>query len=66
VVAKTVGNAVVRNRVRRQLRQLAAETISFHPNGMDIVVRVLPEAAHATPEQLHKAWSQAIEGDVWS
>lgn len=43
VVSKKVGNAVVRNRVKRRLRHLATAM----PEGFDVVVRALPPAAGA-------------------
>lgn len=64
VVSKNVGGAVVRNRVRRQLRALAGVTISSSPTGVDIVIRVLPEAAAASFDQLHAAWREAIDSDL--
>jgi ribonuclease P protein component len=48
VVSKAVGNAVVRNRVKRQLRHLARERISTLPAGSLVVVRANPAAAEAT------------------
>jgi ribonuclease P protein component len=52
VVPRTVGGAVVRNRVRRQLRHLVADRMEGLPSGATLVVRVLPEAAGATTAQL--------------
>jgi len=48
IVAKPVGIAVQRNLVRRRLKSIAAENISFFPPGTDIVVRALPGAAQAS------------------
>ena len=45
VVSKQVGNAVVRNRVKRRLRHLAADQLPSTPPGLDLVVRALPAAA---------------------
>ena len=44
VVAKTVGTAVVRNRVRRRLRALIRPHLDALPAGSAIVVRALPAA----------------------
>ena len=47
VVSKAVGNAVVRNRVKRRLRHLAREHVSSLPGAAVLVVRALPAAASA-------------------
>ncbi len=49
-VPREVGNAVVRNRIKRQLRELLAARLERMPATNDYVVRVrrgLPEAAEA-------------------
>jgi ribonuclease P protein component len=48
VVSKAVGNAVVRNRVTRRLRAIAAPQLGGIPAGVDVVVRALPPAAGAS------------------
>ena len=48
VVSKAVGNAVVRNRVRRRLRHLVRPLLAELDPGAAIVVRALPSAAAAT------------------
>jgi ribonuclease P protein component len=48
VVSKAVGNAVVRNKVRRRLRHLVRPLLTELPNGTTVVVRALPAAATAT------------------
>lgn len=48
VVSKTVGNAVVRNRVKRRLRHLVRERLPELPVGSLMVVRALPAAAAAS------------------
>lgn len=51
VVAKTVGGAVTRNRVRRRLRAVCRDLLPIVPEGTDVVIRVLPgcdRAAWAT------------------
>lgn len=42
IVAKTVGNAVVRNTVRRRLKGVCYELLPGLPAGTDIVIRSLP------------------------
>jgi ribonuclease P protein component len=46
VVPKTVGGAVVRNRVKRRLRHLIRDRLELLPPGTDLVVRALPGAAN--------------------
>lgn len=52
VVAKSVGPAVTRNRVKRRLRHLMRERITTLPGGSMLVVRALPEAAEADSRDL--------------
>lgn len=47
VVSKAVGNAVVRNKVKRRLRALVQQRITNWGDGRCVVVRALPEAAAA-------------------
>jgi ribonuclease P protein component len=63
VVARSVGNAVTRNRVRRRLQHLAAAQLEQTPPGTDLVVRALPRAAsdpHSVPDDLRSAWLAAL------
>lgn len=63
VVSKQIGNAVVRNRVKRRLRHLAAAQLAATPLGVDLVVRALPRSATAAGElsgDLSSAWSRAV------
>ena len=48
VVSKQVGNSVVRHRVARQLRAIAAERLAQWPAGQLMVIRALP-SAHGSP-----------------
>lgn len=48
VVAKSVGPAVTRNRVRRRLRHLMRERVGGLAPDSLVVVRAQPEAARAT------------------
>ena len=52
VVSKAVGNAVVRNKVKRRLRELAAQTVRSRPTGHHVVVRALPASAGADWNEL--------------
>lgn len=44
IVSKAVGKAVTRNRVKRQLRHVAAAALASAGAGVDVVVRALPSA----------------------
>jgi len=59
VVAKSVGNAVTRNQVKRRLRAAAAETLPSLAGGLDVVVRALPGSGAAAWTTLH---AEIIEG----
>ena len=48
VVSKAVGNAVVRNKVRRRLRHLVRPLLGDLPAGSMLVVRALPPSAQAS------------------
>ncbi|MGW4498165.1 ribonuclease P protein component [Micromonospora sp. NPDC004336] len=60
VVSKAVGNAVVRNRVRRRLRHLVRERLAELPPGGTLVVRALPAAAEASYARLGTDLDAAI------
>lgn len=59
IVSKRVGNAVMRNRVKRRLRALVSQTLSHQADGFDVVVRALPASAEASFEQLRRDWASA-------
>ena len=64
VVGRPVGPAVVRNRVKRRLRHLAASQIDQTPAGVDVVVRAMPTAATARETlatDLTSAWQRALQ-----
>jgi ribonuclease P protein component len=54
IVAKTVGNAVVRNTVRRRLKAVAHAKLSVLPEGTDVVIRALPGS-------IEVPWSTLLE-----
>ncbi|RLY93925.1 ribonuclease P protein component [Kocuria tytonicola] len=61
VVSKAVGNAVTRNKVKRRLRELSAQTVRERPHGVDLVVRALPPAAAASWEELGRDYRSALD-----
>ncbi|MEU8180540.1 ribonuclease P protein component [Micromonospora sp. NPDC049044] len=60
VVSKAVGNAVVRNRVKRRLRALVRDRLTALPAGSTLVVRALPAAAVASYPRLATDLDAAI------
>ena len=60
VVSKAVGNAVVRNRVKRRMRALVAQRMDELPDGALIVVRALPEAAEADYARLDADFASCL------
>ncbi|WP_405439533.1 ribonuclease P protein component [Streptomyces avidinii] len=60
VVSKAVGNAVVRNRVKRRLRHLVRERLPQLPAGSLVVVRALPGAGDAGPDELARDLDAAL------
>jgi ribonuclease P protein component len=61
VVSKAVGNAVVRNTVKRRLRHLMRTRIADLPAGAEVVVRAMPAAAGLTFEALATDLDAALE-----
>jgi ribonuclease P protein component len=63
VVSKAVGGSVVRSRVKRRLRHLAAAELTRTPAGTDLVLRALPAAAtrpQQLPADLTSGWQHAL------
>lgn len=60
VVARSVGGAVVRNRVKRRLRSVVVDQREKLPVGVDVVVRALPPAAQASYAELSSDLTSAL------
>jgi ribonuclease P protein component len=61
IVSKSVGNAVVRNLVKRRLREAGALSLQEYGTGFAIVVRALPAASSASWDQLLADYNAALE-----
>jgi ribonuclease P protein component len=60
VVSRSVGPAVIRNRVKRRLRHLMRSRVESLPTGSLLVVRALPDAAGATSGELGTALDRCL------
>ncbi len=61
IVGRNVGNAVVRNKVRRRLRHLVARHLDRLPPGSLLVVRANPAAASARYDELATDLESALD-----
>ncbi|WP_245637868.1 ribonuclease P protein component [Actinomadura rubrobrunea] len=61
IVARTVGSAVVRNRVRRRLRHLVRAHLDRLPQGSLLVVRANPRAGTARHGELAADLESALD-----
>ncbi len=64
IVSKSVGNAVVRNLVKRRLREVGALSLQKYGSGFAIVVRALPASAGASWDQLRADYDAALESNM--
>jgi ribonuclease P protein component len=61
IVTKSVGNSVIRNRVRRRLKAASYSVLGRVECSFDVVVRALPASAGASWDTLQEEISRAIE-----
>ncbi|MFN3867077.1 MAG: ribonuclease P protein component [Demequina sp.] len=59
-VSKTVGGAVIRNRVKRRLRAIMRDVLPTLPQGTAVVVRALPQSAAADFDRLRSDVSGSV------
>lgn len=61
IISKSVGGAVIRNRVRRRLKGIVEQQLQHGFSGADVVFRALPASADASYEQLAHETRRALE-----
>lgn len=64
IVARSVGNAVARNLVRRRYRALGREFVDAGAHGNDVVVRALPGAAQRSWASLADDMHTALDASL--
>ena len=58
---KRVGNAVVRNRVKRRLRHAVRDVLAELPASSELVVRALPAAAELSSAELRTELTRCLQ-----
>ncbi len=61
VVSKKVGNAVIRNKVKRRVRAFLREHEELHPTGVELVIVAKPEAGTAIWQKIKDDLIQLFE-----
>ena len=61
VVSKALGNAVVRNRVKRRLRHVVRDCLAEVPASATLVVRALPPAAELDSAELRAELTRCLQ-----
>jgi ribonuclease P protein component len=59
-VSKRVGSSVVRNKVRRRLKEIFRSSVSGLPTDLDLVISARPAAAEASFEELNQEFVRSI------
>ena len=59
-VSKRVGSSVVRNRVRRRLKEIFHSSAARLPGGLDFVISARPAAAEASFEELNEEFLRSL------
>ncbi len=61
VVSKKIGNAVIRNKVKRRVRAFLREHEELHPTGVKLVIVAKPEAGTAIWQKIKDDLIQLFE-----
>ena len=61
VVSKKVGNAVIRNKVKRRVRAFLREHEELHPAGVELVIVAKPDAGFAVWQKIKDELIQLFE-----
>lgn len=64
VVSKSVGNAVVRNKVKRKMRNIVRTHLNELPPAIKMVIRLSPRATTKTYVELERDFLKILSGDL--